>query len=184
MAEDLYRTTPDLSVGDDRDVFGILVPFGVASEVQDPGSRPYLEKFRMGSFSRTIRERGNRIKVCVSHDRRNPIGRFHALEERPEGLWGSARIAQTERGDEALELVRDGVFDGWSVGFAPISNEQMRGGGVERLECRLSEASLCGFPQHEGALVGVRSLPDYDPTTDPERRRYRLALGLLREATP
>lgn len=157
----LIRAFPngDLSLGrDGRTVLGVAVPFGVPTDVND-GYGPYREEFRRGAFTRTIAERGNRVKALALHNRqRMPIGRATLLREDPAGLYAELRISQTVAGDEALELVRDGALDGLSIGFNGIREERGPDGTVIRTEVRLNEISLVAFAAYDGAVItGVRS---------------------------
>ncbi len=140
------------SEGEGRTVAGIVVPFGRTAMVSDGGPR-YLEMFEKGSFAKTIRERGDRVKLLSQHDaRRNPLGRAVALKEDERGLYGEFRVSKTAAGDEALELLRDGALDSFSVGFAPI-NHVKRGKVTVRTEVALREASLVTFPAYEDARI-------------------------------
>lgn len=161
MADLIHRYAPDLEVRSDgagRTVFGLLVPYGPTAEVDD-GRGVYQERFVPGAFARSIRERGDRVKLLLNHNARAlPVGKFTELREDPAGLVGAARVSQTAQGDEALELVRDGVLDAFSVGFRPVRQRRAVDGVTERVEVALREASLVAFPAYDGALVGgVRS---------------------------
>jgi len=80
------------------------------------------------------------------------------LEERDGGLYGEFRISKTEAGDEALELIRDGVLTNLSVGFQPLKDEK-RGGVTNRIKAHLAEVSLVTFGAYGDAanIVAVRS---------------------------
>jgi Escherichia/Staphylococcus phage prohead protease len=152
----LYRTA-DLTPGTGRTVFGTVVPYGQVAEVSD-GSRPYRERFEYGAFARSIRERASKIKLFTGHDtRRLPVGRAVELAEHQTGLQAAFEIAQTRDGDDALELVRSGTVDSFSIGFRGI-HERLDGGVVVRTEAALMEVSLVGLPSYAGATVaGTRS---------------------------
>ncbi len=89
------------------------------------------------------------------------------LEERDAGLYGEFQVSSVARGDQALELVNDGVIDSFSVGFSGIKAEK-RGGVTVRTEVKLREASLVTFPAYDtaritairAALSDVGELPD------------------------
>ncbi len=165
MSEALSRAfVADIEVRADsegRTVHGIVVPFDRVARVSD-GGRPYDEMFQKGAFAKTIQERGDRVKLLSQHNARsNPLGRASVLREDAAGLYGEFRVSKTAAGDEALELLRDGALDSFSVGFSPIKH-RMDGRTTVRTEVGLREASLVTFPAYEGALVGgVRSLGDF-----------------------
>lgn len=171
---------PDLELrsgGDGRTVYGIAVPFGQVAEVSD-GAGSYRETFVQGAFSRTLSERGDRVKLLANHDhRRFPIGRPTLLREDTAGLYMEAKISATRDGDEALELIRDGVLDRFSVGFRPIRHRNTADRVVERLEVALGEVSVVALAAYDGAvLAGVRSAPSVSLPVDLARRRLDLLL--------
>lgn len=165
MTEALSRAfAADIEVRADssgRTVHGIIVPFGQVARVSD-GGPAYDEMFQHGAFAKTIQERGDRVKLLSQHNARtNPLGRATALREDTAGLYGEFRVSKTAAGDEALELLRDGALDSFSVGFTPIKH-RMDGRTKVRTEVGMREASLVTFPAYSGALVGgVRSLADF-----------------------
>jgi HK97 family phage prohead protease len=183
MFENICRNfAVDLSVRSDgtgRTITGIVVPFDRSARVSD-GGPSYLEAFQRGAFSKTIAERGDRVKLLSQHDtRKNPLGRATLLREDAAGLYGEFVVSKTRAGDEALELVRDGALDSFSVGFSPIKHEK-RNGMVVRTEVGLREASLVTFPAYEDALVGgVRA--DF---TDEELLAIAERLDRLQSTTP
>ena len=159
MSGSLYRANqPDLEVrSDGRTVHGVAVPWDTPARVND-GFGPYTEVFRKGAFERTIRERGHKVKALANHDRRSlPLGRANLVREDAAGLYTELRVSKTRAGDEALELVRDGALDAFSVGFVPVKEREGPDGLVERTEVRLNEVSLVAFPAYDGAAIaGIR----------------------------
>ena len=194
MAEILRRAwTPHLDLeirGDGRTVYGLAVPFDSPTPIHDRSGR-YDEVFRMGAFANTIRERGDRVKFLANHDRQTlPLGKAVMLREDPAGLIGEFRVSATPAGDAALELIRDGVLDALSIGFAPLQSigREGRDPVVERTEVKLMEVSAVAFPAYEGAVIaGVRSedsepdqLDEPDQLIAPDQRIQRArALALL-----
>ena len=178
---------PDLEVrasGDGRTIAGIVVPYERVARVSD-GGPSYDEMFRRGAFAKTIRERGDRVKLLSQHNSRtNPLGRAVELREDNAGLYGEFRVSKTQAGDEALELVRDGALDSFSVGFAPV-NHVTEGGVKVRTEVKLREASLVTFPAYEDAMItGVRSTLDALANMTAEERAELIAALTLRSDTP
>jgi HK97 family phage prohead protease len=172
----------DLSIrsdGDGRTVHGLAVPFDREATVDD-GFGPYSEVFRRGAFARTINAGVNRVKLLGNHDRRKfPLGAATMLREDTAGLLGEFRVSKTREGDDALELVRDGAFDSFSVSFTPVKERKTGKSMIERLEVKLREVSLVAFPAYEGAAIaGVRAQLS-EHLTDEELERL-LALALRR----
>lgn len=208
MADILRRAwSPHLDLeirGDGRTVYGLAVPFDSPTPIRDRSGN-YDEVFRMGAFTDTIRERGDRVKFLANHDRQTmPLGKAIMLREDPAGLIGEFRVSATPAGDAALELIRDGVLDALSIGFAPIASigREGRDPVVERTAVKLMEVSAVAFPAYEGAMIaGVRSEdldgPDQPVNTEPDQldapdqrihRARALALldidNLIRRITP
>jgi HK97 family phage prohead protease len=156
--------------GTGRTVHGILVPYGQVARVSD-GGPSYDEEFAPGAFARDLAARAGDyrgVKFLYQHNRTEPIGRAVDLREDTAGLYGSFKISDTARGNEALELLRDGVLDSFSIGFRPLL-EQRRGTVTVRTKAALRETSLVTFPAYAGALVaGVRNLTDEDIETSPD----------------
>lgn len=167
----LHReASADLQVRNDgRTVFGLAVPFNQATEVND-GWGPYLEEFKRGAFTKTIHSGVERVKFLSFHDKRSmPLGRASLLREDAAGLYGEFLISKTRAGDEAIELIRDGALDGFSVGFVPVKDRELKRGHVERLEVKLNEVSAVTFGAYPGALMaGVRQyVSDTDSLSTP-----------------
>ena len=166
------------SSGDGRTVVGLVVPYDSPTTILDYDGE-YEETFKRGSFARSIAERGDRIKFLSQHQRTsNPLGRAVLLKETAAGLYGEFRVSATQAGDEALELIRDGALDSFSVGFTPI-REQWNRNKTERVhyESKLNEVSVVSFPAYEAAhIAGVRAaqLPQLDSN------QLAARLGLLK----
>ena len=178
MPELLTRSVPldDFEVrADAREISGVIVPFNTRTQIGH-----FTETFEPGSFTRTIAERGTRVKLLFGHDTNRPLGRAVTLTEERRGLVGTFKVARTIAGDEAIELVRSGAFDSFSVGFTPITDRWSRNRDhVDRLEVKLLETSLVTLPAYETARIeSVRSRPVYRPELDPYVQRVRLALDL------
>jgi HK97 family phage prohead protease len=93
-----------------------------------------------------------------------PIGVTVELEERADAAWGAWRVSRTALGDEVLELARDGVPLGLSVGFVEVpggnrwSPDRRR---VTRTRAALDHVAVVRVPAYVGAEVAaVRSAED------------------------
>ncbi|MBT2271405.1 HK97 family phage prohead protease [Rhodococcus cerastii] len=169
-------TSTDLSIrSDGRTVHGIAVPFNSPTDIRDFEGE-YEESFKFGAFTRTIAERGSRVKFLAHHDSRAmPLGRATLLREDPAGLYAEFRVSETQAGDEALELIRDGALDGFSIGFRAIRETWSRSRDVRTItEAALLEVSAVNFPAYDPArIAGVRSKIT---TLTPEQAAARLRL--------
>jgi HK97 family phage prohead protease len=149
-----YDTTLQVRAdGDGRTIYGIAVPYDVEQRI----NANLVEVFRKGVF-RDVTRAANRVKLLFQHKADAPIGRAVVLEEREDGLYGEFRVSKTEAGDEALELVRDGVLSNLSVGFSPLRDEK-RDGVVNRIKAHLAEVSLVTFGAYgdRAGIVAVRN---------------------------
>lgn len=139
---------PDLA---ERIIEGIVVPYGETSFLTDD---PRGERFRSGSLGRTIKDRGDRVKLYRVHDHAVAVGK--ALQWKPNneaGLWAQFRIAATPAGDDVLLEVREGMLDAFSVGFLPKRETRGTDGAREIIEAQLHEVSLCPIGAYDGARV-------------------------------
>jgi HK97 family phage prohead protease len=119
----------------------------------------------MGAFSKSIRESfpTKSIKVLWQHKADTPIGIPVEMREDSKGLWVKSRISKTAKGDEAIELMRDGVINRLSVGFSiPSGKSKMDDKGVKHIyEGKLFEYSLVTWPANDQAVItGVKTLKE------------------------
>lgn len=157
------------SDGTGRTVHGILVPYNTVARVSD-GGPAYEEMFAPGAFARDIEARGGDyrgVKFLYQHQHDEPIGRAVELRDDTAGLFGAFRVAKTSKGDEVLELLREGVLDSFSIGFRPIDpapgDPISVGAPVVRTKAGLRETSVVTFPAYAGALIaGVRAIEPED----------------------
>ena len=89
---------------------GYASTFGNVDKVGD-----IVEK---GAFKRTLDQRFPKGLVKVLWQHNEPIGRPVKMYEDGKGLYVEAKISKTRLGDEALELMRDGVIDQMSIGYS------------------------------------------------------------------
>jgi uncharacterized protein len=146
--------------GDGRTLVGPVVPWGITARVLDRG-RLVEETFERGALHGTDPAR---VPLTATHPRDAgtlPIGVTVELEERDDAAWGAWRVSKTALGDEVLELARDGVPLGLSVGFAEVaggsrwSPDRRR---VVRIRAALDHVAVVRVPAYQGAgVVGVRA---------------------------
>lgn len=106
-----------------------------------------------GAFSRTLAQRGAKVKLLWQHDMEKPIGKPTLLEEREGGLYIEGKISDTERGREAMTLLRDGVIDSMSIGYSVKEADYYEDGVRVIRDLDLYEVSLVTFPMNENARV-------------------------------
>lgn len=141
----LHRTfTPDIELlprakgGDGRTVVGIAVPYDYPQPIPSEG---IVEQFARGAFNAQI-EAAHRIPYAREHlpFGGTLIGRVALLRDDAAGLYFEARISRTEKGDETLELIRDGALRDVSIGFREGQNRRLASSGhIERVTADLRE---------------------------------------------
>lgn len=148
--------------GDGRTLMGPVMPWDVEALVLDRG-REVVETFQRGALAATDPAR---VPLTARHPtdaQQLPIGVTVELEERADAAWGAWRVSRTALGDEVLELARDGVPLGLSVGFMEVpggsrwSADRKR---VTRTRAALDHVAVVRVAAYAGAGVqGVRAAP-------------------------
>jgi len=127
---------------------GLAAAFGNLDRVDD-----IIHK---GAFTKTLVERGDRVRFLWQHDPREPLGKIKAMRETPEGLEIAGVVSETRRGKDVLALLKDGAIEGLSIGYEPLVYDYSHEGekDVRHLrEVRLHEVSVVTFPANEEARV-------------------------------
>jgi HK97 family phage prohead protease len=147
---------------DGRTLDGLAAPFDSPTEIRDAFGT-FTEVIRPDSFTRTIAERGDRVKLLANHDRDQfPLGNIGRLWETGAGLMMSARVSNTTAGNDALELVADDVVRGLSIGFQVVDQTWNADYSSRELtEVKLLEISLVTEPAYADAgVTAVRTRLD------------------------
>jgi hypothetical protein len=96
----------------------------------------YADVIAPGAFAEFLAsEDAKRAVLCWQHDFSQPIGAFEDLHEDEKGLWFRAKIANTQQGRDAAELVEAGVLNEFSIGYGVKEAEypQDDPDGVQRI---------------------------------------------------
>lgn len=114
-----------------------------------------------GAFIKSITEAfpAGRVKVLWQHS--EPLGMPMEMREDSFGLFVKGKVSRTRLGDEALELMRDGVVDRMSIGFMiPQGKSDFDEEGRRHIrEVKLMEFSPVTFPANEAAIItGVKNI--------------------------
>lgn len=137
-----------------------------------------------GAFAKSIKEAFPAGKIKVLWQHRDPLGMPTAMSEDSKGLYVEAKISKTRLGDEALELIRDGVVDSMSVGFRMIKDKfDYDAHGIRHIrEGALMEFSAVTFPCNEQAIItGVKALHEFASYNADNQLSDRLRAEILGE---
>jgi HK97 family phage prohead protease len=114
----------------------------------------YKDIVTKGAFTKTIQENKNRIKILWQHDLYEPIGKPLEIKEDNTGLYVKGKISQTEMGQKALTLMRDGVLSEMSIGYDTIKEEYDKVSNIRYLkEVKLWEFSVVTFGANDKAKI-------------------------------
>jgi hypothetical protein len=109
-----------------------------------------------GAFKKTLKERGDKVKVFYNHYQ--PLGIPIKILEDNTGLYTESKISKTTRGDEVLELIKDGVIDTMSIAYEVINATADKTGRILK-ELKLYEYGPVDMAANEDAVItGVKSL--------------------------
>ena len=126
------------------EIDGIAVPWGQRIEYAG-----VMEEFKRGAITP---DDAIGTLLLDHHKRDTPIGVITAAQDTDEGLAITARISATSSGRDLLQLSRDGVPLGLSVGFQPTKTRQASHGLVyERAD--LMELSVVSMPAYSAARI-------------------------------
>lgn len=139
---------------EERTLSGVAVPFD--QEIEVGGIK---ERFERGAIKSV-----DNVKLFYGH--KMPIGKVTRGEDTDDGFVVEAKISETPNGDEVLTLMRDGVLNKMSVGFAPVKDRKEEG-VVVREEVDLKEISIVAFPAYSNAdVLSVREETDSQPNKE------------------
>lgn len=191
---DVEVTFPDLilRVSDEEDgrtIEGMIVPWDKPTRVKKPMDG--WESYRRGALDKSLAETGRPIPLLLRHSENEPAAKLVAHENRDDGHYAVFRALDTGAGRDAIELIREGLYTGLSIGgWAVPARTTIRRGTrgeqmIERAEMRLDHVGLVRTPAFEDARVlslrGVDEFEEYDAVAAAKaRQRIRRR---LREAS-
>lgn len=125
----------------------------------------FIEQIRPGAFKRAL-ERAENIDFLYEHDNNKILADTRSgklvLHEDDKGLYMEATISKTTWGQDAFELIKDGIIQKMSFGFRKLKDEVKKNadGIRERVvhELELLEISAVRFPAYVQSSISARSL--------------------------
>lgn len=106
----------------------------------------YKERFNRGAI-----ESVEDVKLKMGHEGL-PIGKVIRGQDTDNGFLIQAKLSDTPRANEVRTLLKDGVLNKFSVGFAPVSDER-DGDTVVRTKVSLKEISVVEQPAYSNAQI-------------------------------
>lgn len=132
--------------GDGTRIEGIAVPFGQRIGLWPGTAEEFAPDCDFGDTTRTK----------LSRDHGRLIGKITNATREADGLHITAAISDTAEGRDAVQLIRDGVVDSFSVGFQPVTTDKRVEGDTTvyvRRAVRLLEVAVTGIPAYTGAAI-------------------------------
>lgn len=148
---DFKQISFDSGTVEGRTIMGYAARFGNVDQVGD-----VIQK---GAFRKTL-EGAGRIKTFYNH--MIPIGKPVKIVEDEQGLYTESVISRTAKGDEILELVKDGVICEMSIAYEVIQESMDAARKIRVLkELKLYEFGPVDFPANPEAIItGMKSLAE------------------------
>lgn len=106
------------------------------------------------------------VKLFIDHNMDKPIGKVLDFDSNDEGIDATFKIANTQRGNDALVEAMEGLKDGFSVGIKLTEYDNTDEGLVVK-NSQLVEVSLVETPAIDSARVSEVAASD-DPTHEQE----------------
>ncbi|NBO55615.1 MAG: HK97 family phage prohead protease [Actinobacteria bacterium] len=138
----------------------------------------YGDVVAKGAFSRTLESAvdSKRMPAMLwQHNADEPIGVWTAMREDAKGLYVKGKLADTQRGREALQLIKMGALSGLSIGYSTVESSFDNERDIRVLtDLDLWEVSPVTFPANDKARITVAKSADIKTRRDFE--------GFLRDA--
>ena len=91
-------------------------------------------------------------RMLWQHDFSTPIGIWESVVEDDHGLRVTGKFANTQKANEALELIKMGAVGGLSIGYRTIQSEDTRAGRMLK-QIDLYEISVVTLGSNDQALI-------------------------------
>jgi HK97 family phage prohead protease len=122
-----------------------------------------------GSFSKTLKDRGDKVKVLFNHGfdpsiGDKPLGKPQVMREDKRGLYVEVPLDDTSYNRDLVASLRSGALDGMSFRFSVVREDVDDSADmpVRTLrEVKLYEFGPVTFPAYEATTAGVRAREAY-----------------------
>jgi len=151
--------------GERRTIAGKIAPYD--GEIGMTSAGPIV--FSKGSITA---DTPNKIKLLMSHQTSQPVGRMVSMQSTEDGLYASFKISSSVPGDTAILLAQEQLMDGLSVGVEVIASEPKKG-YLLVTAAKLREVSLvesAAFPSAavQSIAASESETAEQDNPTQPE----------------
>lgn len=174
--EDLIRMVPSTRAemradvdGDNGTLFGYAAVFNEDTTIDSWEGR-FIERIAPGAFRKTLRERGDQVKVLFNHGMDpqigdKPLGRASVMREDAQGLYVEVPLSATTYNQDIRNLLADGALDGMSFRMSVTNDEWQQPDEDDPTalpvrtikEVRLYEFGPVTFPAYTATVAGVRA---------------------------
>ena len=122
----------------------------------------YSDIVAPGAFAKSLEEAkasGRMPALLWQHNPEEPIGVWTEMREDDRGLFVKGKLAETQRGKEARELIKLGALTGLSIGYTTRTYQVDRENDSRVLtDVQLWEVSPVTFPANsEARITGVKA---------------------------
>lgn len=129
----------------------------------------FVERIAPGAFAKTLKDRGDKIKVLFNHGfdpqiGDKPLGKPSSMTEDKRGLRVEVPLDDTSYNRDLVASLRSGALDGMSFRFSVTREEidESEEIPVRTLrEVKLHEFGPVTFPAYEATIAGVRAREAY-----------------------
>ena len=129
----------------------------------------FVERLAPGAFSKTLRDRGDQVKVLFNHGfdpqiGDKPLGKPRTMEEKTRGLWVEVPLDDTSYNRDLVASLKSGALDGMSFRFSVVREEIDDSDTIPvrtLREVKLYEFGPVTFPAYEATTAGVRGRDAY-----------------------
>jgi HK97 family phage prohead protease len=163
----------DAIQSDGHTMFGHFAVFNSPTEIHDAYEGDFIEQISPGAFARTLRQRGNQVKVLFNHGQdptigNKPLGTIASIGEDTRGVSYEVDLFDSSYVNDLLPALRASAL-GASFRFSvnsetwndnPKRSDANPDGLPERTihELNLYEFGPVTFPAYADATAGVRSM--------------------------
>lgn len=140
---------------------------GIAAGYGDHLIDSHGDTIAPGAFAASLQHHkaaGTAVIMLWAHSQEEPIGIWDDVKETASGLLVRGRInLETQRGREAVALLKQGAFKGLSIGFQLRAADRRKDGGRRITQADLWEVSLVAMPSRPEARVAeIKSARDLE----------------------